>query len=59
MGLKPKGFDGHIITTIGEQLNQFLETIDEKNFVEFKLVVTKREGPTATKYYSAILIYKD
>lgn len=59
MGLRAKAFDGHIITTIEEQLNQFLGTLDEKDFVDFKLVVSRREGSTVTEYYSAILIYKD
>jgi hypothetical protein len=43
MTLKTKGFDGHTISMVQDQINEFLETIDEKNFVDMKLVLAKRE----------------
>jgi hypothetical protein len=43
---------------IQDEMNEFLQTIDEKDFVDMKLVLTDR-GPThPPEYYAAIIIYR-
>ena len=56
MTLKTKGFEGHTISMVQDQINEFLETIDEKNFVDMKLVLAKREKTSPSEYYAAIII---
>jgi Sporulation protein Cse60 len=59
MTLKSKSFDGHRISVIEKELNEFLATIDENNFVDLKLVLTRMENSAPPEYYAAILIYKE
>ena len=58
MTLKTKGFDGHTISMVQDQIDEFLETINEKNFVDMKLVLAKREKTSPSEYYAAIIIYR-
>jgi hypothetical protein len=58
MTLKTKGFEGHTISMVQDQINEFLETIDEKNFVDMKLALAKREKTSPSEYYAAIIIYR-
>ena len=58
MALKAKGFLGKTISMIQDKMNEFLQTIDEKDFVDMKLVLTTREPTHPSEYYAAIIIYR-
>jgi len=59
MGLKSKGFEAGRISVLENMINKFLTTLDEKNFVDIKLVVTKSEHSSPPESYAAILIYRE
>jgi hypothetical protein len=41
-----------------DKINEFLQTIDEKDFVDMKLVLGKREQTHPADYYAAVIIYR-
>lgn len=58
MSLKIKCFQGHTISMMEDQMNKFLENIEEKDFVNMKLVLGNRENTSPSEYYAAIIIYR-
>lgn len=58
MALKAKGFEGHRISVIEDEINKFLAGLDEKNFVDLKFVLGKQESTSPPEYFAAIVIYK-
>ena len=41
-----------------DKINEFLQTIDEKDFVDMKLVLGKREQTHPSEYFAAVIIYR-
>ena len=58
MALKAKSFEGSTINLLQDKINEFLQTIDEKDFVDMKLVLGKREQTHPADYYAAVIIYR-
>jgi len=56
--LKSKSFEAHTINMLQDKMNEFLQTIDEKDFVDMKLVLGKREQTHPADYYAAVIIYR-
>jgi len=50
-------YQDHTISMIEDQMNEFLETIEEKDFVNMKLVLRRRDNTSPSEFY-AIIIYR-
>lgn len=58
MSLKSKSFEARRISVIEDEMNEFLKTIDAKDFVNMKLVLGKSENTSPPELYAAIIIYR-